>query len=101
MNPKLIELWKPDCQDCEAAKPIIADLEAEGYLFEKNNIMEPAGRSLWDQYEQAIDDFSRSQGWETGYIYTPTFINPKSGKIIAFADRAPKKDELVNLVQTV
>lgn len=61
--------------------------------------MEPDGRSLWDKYELAIDEFSQSQGWETGYIYTPTFINPKSGKVIAFADRAPAKEELIKFAQ--
>lgn len=27
---KLIELWKTDCEDCESAKPIVAELEGEG-----------------------------------------------------------------------
>lgn len=73
MTKKLIELWKTDCEDCEAAKPIIAQLEKEGYSFEKHNIFEPDGRALWKKYETAIDKYSQSQDWETGYIYTPIF----------------------------
>lgn len=96
---KLIELWKPDCPDCEATEPIIAGLEKEGYLFERHNIFELDGRDLWGKYEEAIDAYSQSRGWETGYIYTPTFINPKTGKAIAFANRAPKKEELIQFAQ--
>lgn len=92
---KIIELWKNDCRDCEAAKPIVAELEREGYEFEKRNIVDPAGEKLWDEYAKEIDEYSESQDWETGYIYTPTFINPATRKVMAFADRPPTKQELV------
>lgn len=98
-NNQLIELWKPDCRDCEAAKPIIADLESQGYKFEKHNIEEPEGRQLWEKYADAIDEYSRQEGWEEGYIYTPTFINPVTGQVVAFADRPPTKDELVKFAR--
>lgn len=95
MIQKLIKLWKPDCPDCEAAKPIMAELEAEGYEIEKRNIVDPDGRALWEKYEEEIDAYSQSQGWKAGYIYTPTFINPQNGKALSFTDRAPTKEELV------
>ena len=72
MKKKLIELWKTDCKDCEAAKPIVAQLEKEGYEFEKHNIEDPEGRRLWEEYSSEIDENSIRQGYETGYIYTPT-----------------------------
>lgn len=96
---KLIELWKPDCEDCEAAAPVVAELEKEGYKFEKYNSETPEGQDVWEKYANLIDEYSRSRGWETGYIYTPTFINPKTRKILAFADRPPTKEELIGLVE--
>ncbi len=45
-NPKLIELWKNDCEDCEQARPIVAELEKEGYQFEKHNIEDAEGRKV-------------------------------------------------------
>ncbi len=30
---KLIELWKNDCEHCEAVKPIVEELEKEGFTF--------------------------------------------------------------------
>ncbi|MBI2040060.1 thioredoxin family protein [Candidatus Microgenomates bacterium] len=95
----VIELWKTDCGDCEAAKPIVAELEREGYDFEKYNIETPAGRELWEEYLSEIDKNSKNQGYDEGYIYTPTFINPKTRKILAFSNRAPTKDELIKLAQ--
>lgn len=94
---KVIELWKTDCKDCEAAKPIVAELEREGYEFEKHNIEDPEGNRLWEEYSQEIDENSIRQGYETGYIYTPTFINPATRKVIVFEDRAPTKEELISL----
>jgi len=94
---KLIELWKPNCEDCEAAEPVISELEKEGFEFEKHNIAEPSGQKLWDEYAEKIDEYSKLQGWEAGYIYTPTFINPKSGKVIVYANRPPTKEELIGL----
>ena len=98
MKKKLIELWKTDCKDCEAAKPIVAELEKEGYEFEKHNIEDLEGRRLWEDYASEIDENSIRQGYETGYIYTPTFVNPKTRKVLAFSNRAPTKEELVRLL---
>ncbi len=96
-NPKLIELWKEDCVDCEVVKPIVEELEREGCEFEKHNIKGTEGRRRWAEYEQEIDENSQRQGYETGYIYTPTFINPKTRKILAYSDRSPTKEELIEL----
>lgn len=96
---KLIELWKTDCEDCEAAKPIIEELKSEAFEFEKHNIEDPEGRRLWEEYETEIDENSRKMGYDTGYIYTPTFINPKTRSLIAFADRSPTKEELLLLAE--
>lgn len=93
---KVIELWKTDCEDCEAARPIVEELEKEGYEFEKHNIHEPDGSKLWNDFAGEIDKYSQSQGWETGYIYTPTFIRPDTRRILAFSDRPPTKEELIN-----
>lgn len=94
---KLIELWKTDCEDCEAAKPIVKELEKEGFEFAKHNIEESEGRRLWEEYAEVIDENSKRQGYETGYIYTPTFINPVTNQVIAFANRSPTKEEIVKL----
>lgn len=94
---KLIELWKPDCEDCEAAKPVISELENQGFKFERHNIFEHDGQEIWEEYAEEIDTFSRQQVWEEGYIYTPTFINPRTRKIKAYANRPPTKEELINL----
>lgn len=97
MKQKIIELWKNNCEHCEATRPIVVELEKEGFEFEKYNIENPEGRRLWEEYEEEIDQNSRRQGYETGYIYTPTFINPKTRQVIAFADRAPTKEEIIKL----
>lgn len=97
MKTKLIELWKTNCEDCEAAKPIVAELEKEGFVFEKHNIEDQIGRRLWNDYAEEIDENSRRLGYEQGYIYTPTFINPKTREVLAFIDRAPTKEELIRL----
>ncbi|MBI4091833.1 MAG: hypothetical protein HY427_01360 [Candidatus Levybacteria bacterium] len=95
----VIELWKTNCVDCEAAKPIVAELERKGYMFEKHNIETGEGRRFWEEYLVEIDKNSREQGYDEGYIYTPTFINPKTRKALAFTDRAPTKEELIKLVE--
>ncbi len=95
----LIELWKNGCRDCEAVRPIVEELEYEGYSFEKHNIENPSGRKLWEEYLSEIDENSRNRGYKESYIYTPTFINPKTRKVIAFSDRAPTKEELIKLVE--
>lgn len=99
MKNRLIELWKPECEDCEAAKPVIAELEKEGFEFERHNIFEHAGHEIWEENAEEIDAYSRKMGWEEGYIYTPTFINPKNRKVLAFANRPPTKDELIQLAK--
>lgn len=99
MKQTLIELWKNGCEDCEAAKPIVMELEKEGFVFEKHNIEDQLGRRLWNEYSEEIDENSIRQGYEEGYIYTPTFINPKTREVLAFQDRAPTKEELLNLAE--
>lgn len=94
---KIIELWKNDCPDCEAANPIVEELEKEGYEIEKHNITDPDGMALWEEYEREIDQNSRRMGYETGYIYTPAFINPQTRRVLAYENRPPTKDELVRL----
>ena len=37
--------------------------------------------------------------YELGYIYTPTFINPETRKVLAFTDKAPSREELLQLLQ--
>lgn len=96
---KLIELWKTNCEHCEAVKPTVKELEIEGYIFEKHNIEEKEGEALWHGYMKEIDENNRKMGYEQGYIYTPTFINPESRTLIAFTDREPSKKELINLAQ--
>lgn len=95
----LLELWKTNCEDCEDAKPIVRDLEREGYKFEKYDIRNDIGRSIWDDYVEEIDENSRRLGYQEGYIYTPTFINPKTREVLSFSDRSPTKAELIKLAK--
>lgn len=99
MKTKLIELWKNDCEHCEATKPIIKELEQEGYEFDRFNIETPEGEETWRSYSKEIDENNKKMGYELGYIYTPTLVNPKTRTIIAFQDRAPEKDELIQLAE--
>lgn len=96
---KLIELWKNDCEHCEATEPIVKELEKEGYEFDRFNIETPEGERVWGSYTQEIDENNKKIGYELGYIYTPTFINPKTRKVIAFNDREPTKEELITLAK--
>lgn len=96
---KLVELWKTDCEHCEAVKPTVKELESEGYVFEKHNIEDKDGEAVWHEYTQEIDENNKKMGYDEGYIYTPTFINPKNRNLIAFTDREPTKVELINLAQ--
>ncbi len=96
---KLIELWKNDCEHCEAVKPIVEDLEKEGFTFEKHNIEEQDGETLWHEYANEIDVNNKKMGYELGYIYTPTFVNPKTRNILSFNDREPTKAELMQLAE--
>ncbi|MBI4097784.1 MAG: hypothetical protein HY426_01985 [Candidatus Levybacteria bacterium] len=95
----IIELWKTNCKDCEAAKLIVAELEKRGFMFDKHNIETARGRIIWEEYLSEIDENSINQGYDEGYIYAPTFINPKTRKVIAFSDRAPTKKELLKLIE--
>jgi len=99
MTKTLIELWQTGCEECEAAKPIVAELSKEGFVFERFDIESSEGKKVWDEYFAEIDDFSKKQGQETGYIYTPTFVNPKTRKVLVYFDRPPKKEELIQLVE--
>ncbi|MDO8621122.1 MAG: hypothetical protein Q7R31_02480 [Candidatus Levybacteria bacterium] len=101
MKTKLIELWKNDCEHCEATKPILDELEKEGYGIERFNIETLGGEKVWKSYSKEIDENNRKMGYELGYTYTPTIINPKTRKLIAFQDRAPKKEELMHLAEEV
>lgn len=94
---KLIELWKNDCEHCEATEPIIKELEEEELKFERYNIETPEGEKVWRSYSKEIDENNKKMGYELGYIYTPTIINPKSKQLRAYRDRAPKKEEIIAL----
>lgn len=94
---RIIELWKTNCVHCEAVKPVVEALEKEGYTFEKYNIEEQEGFVLMNDYSKEIDDHNKKMGYEEGYVYTPTFINPHTREILAFDDREPTKEELINL----
>lgn len=96
---KLIELWKTNCEHCEAVKSVVEELEKEGYMFDKHNIEEKDGEALWHKYAQEIDANSEKMGYEQGYIYTPTFINPTTRTALSFTDREPTKAELVKLAE--
>ncbi|SRR5258708_1363497 len=96
---KLIELWKTNCEHCEAVKSIVAELEKEGFSFEKYNIEEKEGETLWHQYVKEIDDNNKKMNYELGYIYTPTFINPQTRSILSFNNREPTKEELMKLAE--
>jgi len=95
----VIELWKENCEHCEAVRPILVELEKEGYMFESYNIETVSGRKILEEYFLEINKNSKEKGYDEGYIYTPTFINPKTRKVLAFTDRAPTKEELMKLVE--
>ena len=97
MIAKLIELWKNNCEHCEATEPIIKELEQEGYTFDRFNIETPEGEKVWKSYSKEIDENNKKIGYQLGYIYTPTLINPRTRTLIAFQDRAPKKEEIISL----
>lgn len=94
---KLIELWKTNCEHCEAVKPVVADLEKEGYAIEKYNIEETDGFTLVHDYSNEIDAWNKAMKYDQGYIYTPTFINPRTRTILSFPDREPTREELTKL----
>ena len=99
MKQKIIELWKTNCEHCEAVKSTVEELEKEGFTFEKHNIEEQDGAALWHEYANKIDVNNKKMGYELGYIYTPTFVNPKTRNILSFNDREPAKTELMQLAK--
>lgn len=99
MKKNLIELWKGDCEECQLVKPTVKELEKEGYKFERYNIDEELGKKIWEKYAKEIDENSTRLGYEVGYIYTPTFINPITRKVIAYSNHPPSKKELIKLTQ--
>lgn len=96
---KLIELWKTNCEHCEAVKPVVLELEKEGYSFEKYNIESSEGEKIIDEYILDIDKNNKTMKYEQGFIYTPTFINPENREVLAFIDKSPSKEELLQLFQ--
>jgi len=96
---KLNELWKTNCEHCEAVRRSVEELEKEGYLFEKHNIDTPEGEQSWTNYSNEIELNNKIMGYEKGFIYTPTFINPVTRVAIAFIDREPTTEELITLAK--
>lgn len=96
---KLIELWKTNCEHCDAVEPIVADLEKNGIIFEKHNIEEQKGFTLVNDYSAEIERNNERLGYDAGFIYTPTFINPTNRKVLSFEDRGPTKEELIEFVK--
>ena len=96
---KLIELWKVNCDNCEAVKPIVEELEKEDYEFEKYNITLPSGKKLISEYQEKIIENNKKYDFPPEYLFTPTFLNPQSGGVLAFEGRAPTKEELINLAR--
>lgn len=99
MKQQIIELWKNDCEHCEAVKPTLENLEKEGFTFEKHNIEEQDGESLWHEYATEIDANNKKMYYELGYIYTPSFINPQTRIVLSFNDREPTRAELIQLAE--
>ncbi|MBI2314453.1 hypothetical protein HYU93_00110 [Candidatus Daviesbacteria bacterium] len=96
----IIELWKNDCEHCEATKPILDELEKEGYEIDRYNVETPQGRIVWKKYLDTINNYNKSQGYDENFIYTPTLVNPTSLQVISYPDRAPTKDEIINLAKS-
>ncbi|QQG43196.1 MAG: hypothetical protein HYW45_03270 [Candidatus Daviesbacteria bacterium] len=99
MKTKLIELWKNDCEHCEATKPILDELERMGYEIERFNIETSEGEKVWQEYLDVINKYNKSQGYDVNFIYTPTLINPLSEQVMSYPDRAPTKEEIIKLLE--
>lgn len=95
----IIELWKNDCEHCEATKPILDELEKEGFEIERYNIETEEGRKVWEKYLDVINNYNKSLGYDINFIYTPTLINPTFRQALSYPDRAPTKREIVELAQ--
>lgn len=76
------------------------ELEKEGFLFDKINVESNEIRKIWQEYHTGINRFSKKNGWEENVIYTPTFINPQSKKVLAFAKGAPSREDLIMLANS-
>lgn len=98
MNQKIIELWKNDCEHCEAAKPILDELEKTGYKIERYNVDEEDGRKVWNKYTDLINKHNMAQGYDVNFIYTPTLFNPVTGKVWEYEDKTPTKEEILELL---
>jgi len=96
---KLIELWKTNCEHCEAVKHTVEELIKDGYEIKKHNIEEQDGFVLMNEYMKEIDQNNVRLGYDTGFIYTPTFINPQARSILSFNNREPTREELVKLAE--
>ncbi len=96
-SKKLIELWKYDCEHCKEVRPILEELEKMGFFFERLNAEEPQGHKMARLYAHQIAQNSKKLGYPLGFLYTPTFINPSTKNVLAFENRAPTKEELIDL----
>lgn len=94
---KLIELWKTGCADCDKLKPTLAELEKEGYNFDKYNILSEKGKNTISEYQKEIVDYTKKHGYNPEYLYTPTLINPKNRRVLLYPDKPPTKEEVVKL----
>lgn len=99
MSNKLIELWKNNCEHCEATKPILDELEKEGYRFDRFDVETPEGQKVWQEYSEIINNYNRSQGYDVDFVYTPTLVNPTTQQALSYPDRAPAKEEIVQLAK--
>ena len=70
---KLIELWKVNCENCEAVKPTLTELEKEDYEFEKQNITSPEGKRLISEYQDKIIKNNKKLGFNPEYLFTQLF----------------------------
>jgi len=96
---KLVELWKMNCEHCEATEPILKELEKEGYQIDRFNVETPKERKVWEEYLDAINNYNMSQGYDVNFIYTPTLINPVSKHVLSYPDKAPTKEEIMELAE--
>ncbi|MBI2595949.1 thioredoxin family protein [Candidatus Daviesbacteria bacterium] len=99
MKQKIIELWKNDCEHCEATEPILKELEKEGYQSTRYNVETNEGQKVWQEYLDIINKYNTSQGYDVNFIYTPTLINPLSKQALSYPDRAPTKEEIIKLAE--
>ncbi len=99
MKQKIIELWKDDCEHCEATKPILDELEKEGYQFDRFSVETDEGQKVWQEYLDVINNYNMTQGYDVNFINTPTLINPLTKQVISYEDKAPTKEEIIKLAK--